>query len=143
MLLHSLRSLGYFNRYPHCRCDSDAYAYMPLLEECNVLPSEQYAAAPEIFEHCQRIGRKWGLYDKALFQTSCTGLTWNDASSRWIVATDRGDTLSAQFVILATGMLHLPKLPRIPGLESFKGHQFHSSRWDYNYTATPTDAFCG
>ncbi|MDI1365799.1 MAG: NAD(P)/FAD-dependent oxidoreductase, partial [bacterium] len=60
-----------------------------------------------------------------------------------VVATDRGDTIRARFVVLATGPLNKPKLAAIPGVETFKGHSFHTSRWDYDYTGgsstTPLD----
>jgi cyclohexanone monooxygenase len=52
----------------------------------------------------------------------------------WVIRTDRGDAFTAQFVGLGTGPLHVPKLPGIPGIESFDGHSFHTSRWDYGYT---------
>ena len=133
----------YWNRYPGAACDTESYIYLPLLEETGYIPSEKYTKAPEIFAHCQRIGRHFGLYDKALFQTEVADLSWQDGASRWRVTSDRGDVLSARFVIVAGGILHKAKLPGIPGIETFKGHSFHSSRWDYAYTGgsptTPMD----
>jgi cyclohexanone monooxygenase len=124
----------YWNRYPGAQCDTASMVYMPLLEECGHMPSEKYAHAPEILEHCQRIGKHFGLYEGAVFHTQVTDLVWDDAASRWIVRTDRGDEFTSQFIGMGTGPLHLPKLPGIPGLESFQGHTFHTSRWDYGYT---------
>jgi len=124
----------YWNRYPGAQCDTTSFVYMPLLEETGHMPSEKYAHGPEILEHCQRIGRQYGLYDQALFHTVVTGLEWEASSSRWIVRTDRGDEIRARFVLLGTGPLHVPKLPGIPGLDTFAGHSFHTSRWDYAYT---------
>lgn len=124
----------YWNRYPGAACDIESYVYMPLLEELNTIPTEKYARAPEIFAHSQAIGRHFGLYDKACFQTAVTELRWDEDIARWIVSTDRGDAIKARFVILSTGPLQRPKLPGIPGVESFKGHMFHTSRWDYAYT---------
>jgi cyclohexanone monooxygenase len=124
----------YWNRYPGAACDVESYIYMPLLEETGYIPSEKYAKASEIFAHCQRIGHKFDLYRAALFQTSVAGMDWDDDARRWIVATDRGDRLAARFVIIAGGVLHKAKLPGIPGIESFQGHSFHTSRWDYAYT---------
>ena len=108
--------------------------YMPLLEETGHMPSEKYAHAPEILGHCQRIGRHYGLYEHALFHTQVTALTWMEAQQVWRIQTDRGDDFTAQHVGLGTGPLHVPKLPGIAGIESFKGHAFHTSRWDYAYT---------
>ncbi len=124
----------YWNRYPGAQCDTASMVYMPLLEECGHMPSEKYAHAPEILEHCQRIGKHFGLYDGALFHTQVTELVWDDDAHHWIVRTNRGDEFTTQFVAMGTGPLHLPKLPGIPGLESFRGHTFHTSRWDYAYT---------
>jgi cyclohexanone monooxygenase len=124
----------YWNRYPGAACDVESYIYMPLLEETGYVPSEKYAKAPEIFAHCQRIGRQFDLYKAALFQTQVQQMDWDDDERRWIVTTDRGDRLAARFVIIAGGILHKAKLPGIPGIETFKGHSFHTSRWDYAYT---------
>ncbi len=124
----------YWNRYPGAMCDTAAMIYMPLLEETGHMPSEKYVHAPEILEHCQRIANQYGLYDNALFHTEVTSLRWDDAKKIWRIETQRGDNFTAQFVGLGTGPLHVPKLPGIPGIESFKGHSFHTSRWDYDYT---------
>jgi cation diffusion facilitator CzcD-associated flavoprotein CzcO len=124
----------YWNRYPGAQCDTAAMVYMPLLEETGHMPTEKYAHGPEILAHCQRIGRQFGLYDNALFHTEVTDLRWDSEHGRWNVATDRGDRLTAQFVVMGIGPLHVPKLPGIPGIETFRGHSFHTSRWDYDYT---------
>ena len=108
---------------------------MPLLEETGHMPTEKYAHAPEILEHCQRIGKQFGLYDNALFHTEVTDLEWDDDRSRWIVRTNRGDEFTAQFVGMGTGPLHVPKLPGHPRHRGrSEGHSFHTSRWDYDYT---------
>ncbi|MCY1065581.1 NAD(P)/FAD-dependent oxidoreductase [Nannocystis sp. RBIL2] len=124
----------YWNRYPGAACDVESYIYMPLLEETGYIPTEKYAKATEIFAHCQRIARQFDLYRAALFQTVVAGMDWDDDARRWIVTTDRGDRLAARFVIIAGGVLHKAKLPGIPGIETFQGHSFHTSRWDYDYT---------
>jgi cyclohexanone monooxygenase len=124
----------YWNRYPGAACDTEAYIYLPLLEETGYIPTEKYAKAPEILAHSQRIGRHFDLYRDALFQTQVTELRWDEASARWRVRTDRGDHFGARFVCMANGPLNRPKLPGVPGIESFEGHAFHTSRWDYAYT---------
>ena len=124
----------YWNRYPGAQCDTAAMIYMPLLEETGYMPSERYAHAPEILGHCNRIGTLYGLHDEALFHTEVTDLGWDDARCRWIVRTDRGDEFTSQFVAMGTGPLHVAKLPGIPGIATFQGHAFHTSRWDYAYT---------
>ncbi|WP_375772148.1 NAD(P)/FAD-dependent oxidoreductase [Archangium gephyra] len=124
----------YWNRYPGAACDVESYIYMPLLEETGYIPTEKYAKAPEIFAHCQQIGRQFDLYKAALFQTQVEQMDWDESAQRWSVTTTRGDKLAARFVVIAGGIMHKAKLPGIPGIETFKGHSFHTSRWDYAYT---------
>ena len=124
----------YWNRYPGAQCDTASFVYMPLLEETGHMPTEKYAHGPEILEHCRRIGLQYGLYDNALFHTEVTGLEWDDERAVWLLTTTRGDRFTAQYVGLGLGPLNVPKLPGIPGIESFRGHSFHTSRWDYAYT---------
>jgi len=124
----------YWNRYPGAMCDTAAMVYLPLLEETGYMPTQKYTLAPEIFAHARRIGETFGLYERAIFSTAVKRLEWDDAASRWIIHTDRGDQLRARFVAMGTGPLHRPKLPGIPGIETFAGHTFHTSRWDYGYT---------
>jgi cation diffusion facilitator CzcD-associated flavoprotein CzcO len=124
----------YWNRYPGAQCDTTSFIYMPLLEETGHMPTEKYAHAPEILEHCRRIARQYGLYENALLHTEVTGLDWDGARDIWVIRTTRGDRFTARYVALGIGPLHVPKLPGIPGLESSRGHSFHTSRWDYEYT---------
>ncbi len=124
----------YWNRYPGAACDVESYIYMPLLEETGYMPLERYSKAAEIREHCRRIAYHFNIYNDAIFSTQVTRLTWRGDVARWQVETDRGDDIRAQFVVLTTGPLNRPKLPAISGIESFSGHSFHTSRWDYSYT---------
>ncbi len=124
----------YWNRYPGAMCDVESYCYLPMLEELGYVPKHKYSYAPEILEHSKAIARHFGLYDNALLQTDVTGATWDDAAGQWIITTDRGDTVRARFVAMANGPLNRPKLPGIPGITDFRGHTFHTSRWDYAYT---------
>ena len=124
----------YWNRYPGAMCDTAAFVYMPLLEETSYMPTEKYAKAPEILEHCRRIGEHFDLYDNALLSTEVTDLEWDPASSRWIIRSNRGDDIRARHVGMGTGPLHRPKLPGIDGIERFEGHAWHTSRWNYDVT---------
>ena len=124
----------YWNRYPGAACDTEAPIYLPMLEELGVLPSRKYAKGPEIFAHCQRIAERFDLYSDACFHTDVTNVVWDDDSGLWTIRTDRGDAMRARFVVVSAGVMDRPKLADLPGLSSFKGHSFHTSRWDYNYT---------
>ena len=124
----------YWNRYPGAACDTEAYIYLPLLEELDYVPSQKYAHAPEILSHSKNIAEKYGLYENACLQTEVTGMQWDALASRWVIQTNRQDRFKAKFVIMSNGPLHRPKLPGIEGINSFSGHTFHTSRWDYEYT---------
>ncbi len=124
----------YWNRYPGAACDIESYIYLPLLEETGYMPVEKYSKAQEILDHSKRIAQHYDLYDDVLFQTEIKSMSWDEETSRWTVETNRGDAMKARFVVMSNGPLHRPKLPGIPGIRDFKGHTFHTSRWDYDYT---------
>ncbi|WP_394435979.1 flavin-containing monooxygenase [Streptomyces sp. SGAir0957] len=129
----------YWNRYPGVHCDIESHIYLPMLDETGYVPEWKYAPGEEIRRHAVRIAEQSGLYEDALFSTSVTSLTWDDTAHHWLVGTDRGDAFRATYVITATGTLTEPKLPGIPGIEDYKGHTFHTSRWDYGYTGGGPD----
>ena len=129
----------YWNRYPGAQCDIESYIYLPLLEETGYIPKEKYSYAPEILAHARRIGEQFDLYRDACFQTQIKALTWSEDECRWIVTTNRDDRMRARFVVMSNGPLNRPKLPGIEGIDSFKGHTFHTSRWDYGYTGGDTN----
>ncbi len=125
----------YWNRYPGAQCDVESYIYLPLLEETGYVPSEKYARAPEILEHCHRIAEHFGLYDNACLATEGPGRRlgrrpftvdhphqpgrprWRPASWSW-----------------ATVPSIAPSFPRRSRHRDLpRGHSFHTSRWDYDY----------
>ncbi|MGE3690084.1 MAG: flavin-containing monooxygenase [Novosphingobium sp.] len=124
----------YWNRYPGIQCDNESYCYLPLLEETGFMPTKRFSDGDEIQGYCRLIGEKYGFYDKALFHTLVQSLRWDDTIKRWRIATNRGDEIRARFVIMANGLMNKPKLPGIPGIDSFRGKTFHTARWDYDYT---------
>ena len=124
----------YWNRYPGIACDVIGYDYLPLLDEMDYVPVNHYSRGPEILSHCQAIANKYNLYELAVFNTTVNSTVWNEEQQLWHVGTNRGDTMKAQFVICANGTLSKPKLSKINGMEKYRGHSFHTSRWDYTYT---------
>ena len=124
----------YWNRYPGIQCDNESYCYLPLLEEMGFMPSKKFADGWEIFQYARSIAAKYGFADQALFHTHIRSLRWDDQLNRWRISTNRGDDIRARFVVLACGVLNMPKLPSIPGIHDFKGKIFHTARWDYEYT---------
>ncbi|MGW7622931.1 flavin-containing monooxygenase [Streptomyces antimycoticus] len=124
----------YWNRYPGVQCDIESYVYLPLLEEIGYVPQWRYAPGEEIRQHARAIGRHFDLYRDVCFRTQVTELRWDEAELEWTVHTDRDDRIRARHVVISSGTLSRAKLPGIPGIETFKGHTFHTSRWDYDYT---------
>ncbi|MDP7704644.1 MULTISPECIES: NAD(P)/FAD-dependent oxidoreductase [unclassified Mycobacterium] len=124
----------YWNRYPGIACDVESYVYIPLLEELGYIPEQKYAKGSEIFAHCRRIAEHYDLYRNACLQTDVREIRWEESTSRWIITTNHGDEMRAKFVSMANGYQAKPKLPGIPGIKAFRGHTFHTSRWDYGYT---------
>ena len=139
----------YWNRYPGLMCDLESYCYLPLLEEMGYMPRHKYSYGTEIRAYLETIADKYGLQRRAMFQSETKALKWDDESKDWVADILQSRTghepqqlqLRAQFVIIASGVLHHPKLPDLPGVADFKGHSFHTSRWDYAYTGgSPEDS---
>ena len=95
------------------------------------MPKEKYSKGQECFEHGQRIGKHFGLYDNAIFSTLVTDLRWDEEIHRWRIDTNRGDDIRARFVVMCQGPFNKPILPGLPGIKDFTGHSFHTARWDY------------
>ncbi|OAL35290.1 hypothetical protein AYO20_05341 [Fonsecaea nubica] len=132
----------YYNRYPGLMCDVESYIYIPLLEELGYMPKHKYSYGPELRQHAENIADHFNLRDKTLFQVKAVDITWDSSNNDWVTrleSTRRGHegnkiSVSSRFVILAGGTLNWPKIPKLRGLGSFKGHSFHTSRWDWAYT---------
>jgi cation diffusion facilitator CzcD-associated flavoprotein CzcO len=133
----------YWNRYPGIACDVESYVYIPLLEELGYVPAEKYAKGADIFAHCQRIARHYDLYRDACLGTDVHEIRWDARQSRWIIRTNHGDEMRARFVSMANGYQAKPKLPGIEGIGTFRGHAFHTSRWDYGYTGDHLENLAG
>ncbi|KAK4246090.1 pyridine nucleotide-disulfide oxidoreductase [Corynascus novoguineensis] len=139
----------WWNRYPGLHCDIESYCYMPLLEETGYIPKSKYAPGPELLEHADRIATHWKLHDKALFRSSVKTIRWDDASRLWNLELTEGRgpgeqsrelKLQARYVLLASGILTNPQVPKVPGLETFAGSIFHTARWNYQVTGgSPND----
>ena len=139
----------YWNRYPGLMCDVESYTYMPFLEETGYMPKHKYSYGPELREHAERVAKHWKLENNALFRTTVKSLEWDEGEKLWRVSLtqNRGpgeqpldSTIRADFVVVVSGVFGPPQIPGAPGLADFKGHIFHSSRWDYEYTGgSPED----
>jgi cation diffusion facilitator CzcD-associated flavoprotein CzcO len=129
----------YWNRYPGIHCDIESYEYLPLLEDVGYVPKWRYSPGEEIRQHAMAVARHFGLHRDALFHTRVTVLRWAAVGGVGEAPPPRGDEFRARFVVVSSGTLTQPKLPGIPGIETFRGHTFHTSRWDYGYTGGTAD----
>jgi cyclohexanone monooxygenase len=148
--LHRLRALGlsvrgieaagdvggtwYWNRYPGARCDIESMTYSysfsdELQQEWTW--SERYAAQPEILSYLSHVADRFGLRRDIRFSTRVTSAIFDETEERWAVATDRGEQLSASFLVMATGCLSVPRLPDIPGAATFAGEAYHTGLWPH------------
>ncbi len=124
----------WWNRYPGARCDVESmdycYSFSPEVEQ-EWTWSERYASQPEILRYIDHVAERFDLRRDIQFETRVTAATWDDAAQRWRIVTDRGDSVSAQFCIMATGCLSAAKQPEIEGIDTFRGPTFHTGRWPH------------
>ncbi|HWW55103.1 MAG TPA: NAD(P)/FAD-dependent oxidoreductase [Acidimicrobiales bacterium] len=148
--LHRLRALGfsttvledaddvggtwYWNRYPGARCDVPTtdytYSFDPDLER-DWTWSEKYATQPEILRYLQFVADRYDLRRDIQFSTRLESAAWDEAASRWLLKTSRGEELSCRYLIMATGCLSVPKHVDIKGAERFCGEVCFTSRWPH------------
>jgi cation diffusion facilitator CzcD-associated flavoprotein CzcO len=123
-------------------CDVESYIYMPFLEEMGYMPKRKYAGGEELRTYIESICRKYDLYKRAMFQSVVKRMVWNEETNEWsfdIALKPKGGEVSSfklrsDYVFIATGVLHNSKLPDLPGVDTFKGDVFHTSRWRYDIT---------
>ncbi|HNO66693.1 MAG TPA: NAD(P)/FAD-dependent oxidoreductase, partial [Tepidiformaceae bacterium] len=111
----------YWNRYPGARCDIESLEYQYGFDDDLAREwkwTERYAAQPEILRYIQFVADRYELRDGIQFETRVTSATFDDAAKRWTVTTDRGETVSARFCIMATGCLSSARVPEFKGLDS-------------------------
>lgn len=148
--LHRLREMGrtvhvveradqvggvwHWNRYPGARCDIESVDYCysfsrELVQEWDW--SERYPAQPEILAYVNFVADKFDLRSSISFHTEVVSMVWDEEATVWHVSTDRGDTITAEHVVMATGQLAVPQLPDIPGVHEFGGRTIHTGSWPH------------
>ena len=149
-MLHRLRGLGlsarvyeagrgiggtwFWNRYPGARCDVESmdysYSFSDGLQQ-EWKWTERYASQPEILSYINHVADRFDLRRDIQLETRVTAALFNEATNRWAIQTDRGDRVSAQFCIMATGCLSDAQVPKIEGLETFEGTWYHTGHWPH------------
>lgn len=122
----------YFNSYPGAACDVPSHLYSYSYAQRRDW-SRLCSTQAEIHAYLHEVARDYGITPLVETNTTVTACSWDEQACRWTVETAAGASLEADALILATGQLHQPALPRIEGLDSFAGHSFHSAEWDHSY----------
>ena len=122
----------HWNRYPGARCDiqslSYSYSFSPELEQ-EWEWTEKYPTQPEVLRYLNHVAERFDLLRDITLNTRVVSAHWDSDAARWITATDTGESVATQFVIMATGCLSALKLPEVPGIERFGGRTHHTARW--------------
>ena len=124
----------YWNRYPGARFDSESYSYaysfsQELLDEWDW--SEHFASQPEILRYLQHVADKFDLLRDIQFSSDVRSAVYDDDTRSWEIRLENGNTYRSMFLITGVGILSEPTLPKIKGIQSFKGQSFHTSRWPH------------
>ena len=123
------------NQYPGAACDVQSHMY-----SLSFAPkadwSRRYAEAPEIYTYIQSVITKFDLKKYCQFNTEVLAAKYNEDECEWHLTLNNNETLIAQFVVFASGPLHVPQIPQIKGLDQFKGEIFHSAKWNDQYDLT-------
>ena len=119
------------NTYPGCACDVPSHLYSFSFAP-NPEWTQTYSPQPEIWDYLRRCADDFGVRPHIHLNCGVESATWVEAERRWEVETTRG-TYRARIVIAGMGPLTEPRIPEIPGLESFEGEVWHSARWNHDY----------
>ncbi|WP_016909016.1 flavin-containing monooxygenase [Streptomyces xiaopingdaonensis] len=119
------------NTYPGCACDVPSHLYSFSFAPNPDWP-RNFSGQPHIRAYLEDVADNFGLRQHIRFNTEVQQMTWESDELHWRIDTSRG-SYTAEMVVSATGPLSDPKIPDIPGLESFEGKVFHSAQWDHDY----------
>src|SRR5579864_1635910 len=124
----------FWNRYPGARCDIESLQYSysfseELQQEWQW--TERYAAQPEILRYLNHVADRFDLRRDIQFDTKVTSAAFDESESRWTIATDGGQRVSARFCVMATGCLSVARVPEYKGLDTFQGKWYHTGNWPH------------
>lgn len=119
------------NTYPGCGCDIPSHLYsLSFAQDAGW--TRTYASQPEILSYLQRVANRYGIERKTVFRTAITAARWDEAEKMWRLESADGRRFTARVVIAATGLLHVPNIPSLAGIETFAGPVFHSAQWRHD-----------
>ena len=124
----------YFNRYPGCRFDSESYTYgytfdQELLDEWHWV--EAYSPQPENLKYLNFVANKYDLRKHMQFNVFVQKAHWDESENMWRLSLDDGRELTCRFLIMGLGLLSQPTMPKVPGIDDFKGQSFHTYYWPH------------
>ena len=125
----------YWNRYPGCRCDVESleysFSFSPELDQEWKWP-ERYGNQGEILTYVRHVADRFDIRKDVQFDTLVTSAVFDEVANRWAVRTNKGETITAPYVIMATGNLSTPRRPNIKGIDSFRGKTYHTGLWPHD-----------
>jgi cation diffusion facilitator CzcD-associated flavoprotein CzcO len=125
----------YFNSYPGAACDVQSHMYsFSFAGKADW--TKRYAPQQEIHQYILDTTEKYGIRPFVRFNQEVAAARFDENTARWTIETTAGDTVICKHFVLASGPLHVPSIPKIPGLDNFKGKVFHSAQWDGDYDLT-------
>ena len=125
----------YWNRYPGARCDVESLFYSYSFDRKLAAEwdwTERYAAQPEILEYARHVCERYGLRPFIRFNSKISSVDFIDSDNVWRLETASGEAVLAQFVVMATGPLSVPKKPHFKGEERFRGEMYHTGLWPHH-----------
>ncbi len=125
----------FFNTYPGAACDVPSHLYsFSYAQRRNW--SRLCSPQQEIHDYLRQVAREEHVDGLIRTGQTVTACSWDETSATWSVETSEGERFEAEALVLATGQLHQPHTPPIPGAGEFRGQMFHSASWDHDYDLT-------
>lgn len=127
----------YWNRYPGALSDTESYIYRysfdkELLQEWDW--TDRYITQPEILKYLNQVADRYDLRRSYQFDTSLTAARFDEATDLWSVTTDKGETVTARYLVTGLGLLSATNMPDIEGIDSFEGEKIHTGNWPEGIT---------
>lgn len=122
----------YWNRYPGALSDSESHVYCYSWDDelLRTWPHKsKYVPQPEILKYLEHVAERHDLYKDIRLNTGITSAVFDEDAARWQLTTDDGQTYSAKYLVTAVGLLAATNIPKIEGMDRFKGKIYHTSRW--------------
>lgn len=122
----------YWNRYPGALSDTESFLYRFSFDKQLLQDGDwkyNYLTFPEILAYLQDVADRFDLRRSYQFNTNVTATYFNEEKNHWEITTDKGETVTAKYLITGLGLLSATNIPNFKGRETFQGAQYHTARW--------------